>query len=44
MLFNFSSVNAKTFEIHPYNKSENDLTPNDAIIIDNLKQLFEKGF
>ncbi len=44
MLFDFCSIEPKHLRFHPYNWSEEQLSENDLIIVENLKQLYPKSF
>jgi hypothetical protein len=44
MLFNFEALDPRHMSFHPYNTPEKKLTPDDAIILDNLKQVYPNCF
>jgi serine/threonine protein kinase len=44
MLFDLETTKLNTFEFHPYNRSDTDLSEDDFIILDNIKQLYSKSF
>jgi serine/threonine protein kinase len=40
MLFNFEALDPSYMSFHPYNTSEQKMSKDDAIIVDNLKQMY----
>lgn len=44
MLFDLESIKLSLFEFHPYNRSKAELSEDDFIILDNIKQLYSKSF
>ncbi len=44
MLFDFRLSHPKYMRFHPYNWEEKELSENDSIIVDNLKQLYPNSF